>query len=386
MMWQGFHVPMIPDRGPSQVMALATLHASSPPSLTNCTSVASGTRTSGSSSSNLQEVSTSGSRTFSKITSLDTGCNLTDQIMFDSSPAPPSSRHHHRQRLEMSRRFEPANSFWTHLNGGNQQEPQQLSRTSQPVSKSRLISSSTLHPNCSNASFIESDSRINLITTAATVTPFNNGSSSNCHHLEQHQQQSTQIHSEQRHHNSNTPPTSTSLPPSPLNIPSTSGSKTEAAFRSLQAAAAAASYHHHHHSSLPFQQSFHQHPHLFSINNVNIENNTFPQVSMVSQEQKRPSRPRRRVASVAQRRAANIRERRRMFNLNSAFDKLRKKVPTFAYEKRLSRIDTLRLAMTYIRFMTELLNGNKMDPFTSPPPLSNQVSRINQQFISSTRM
>lgn len=37
-------------------------------------------------------------------------------------------------------------------------------------------------------------------------------------------------------------------------------------------------------------------------------------------------KPRRRVASVAQRRAANIRERRRMFNLNEAFDKLRRKV------------------------------------------------------------
>ncbi|CAG0879627.1 unnamed protein product [Darwinula stevensoni] len=68
-------------------------------------------------------------------------------------------------------------------------------------------------------------------------------------------------------------------------------------------------------------------------------------------------KPRRRVASMAQRRAANIRERRRMFNLNEAFDRLRRKVPTFAYEKRLSRIETLRLAITYIAFMTELLTG-----------------------------
>lgn len=37
-------------------------------------------------------------------------------------------------------------------------------------------------------------------------------------------------------------------------------------------------------------------------------------------------KPRRRVATVSQRRAANIRERRRMFNLNEAFDKLRRKV------------------------------------------------------------
>lgn len=39
---------------------------------------------------------------------------------------------------------------------------------------------------------------------------------------------------------------------------------------------------------------------------------------------------RRRVASMAQRRAANIRERRRMFNLNEAFDKLRRKVSSNA--------------------------------------------------------
>ncbi|GBP58623.1 Protein Fer3 [Eumeta japonica] len=184
-------------------------------------------------------------------------------------------------------------------------------------------------------------------------------------------------------------------------------------------------------------------------------------------------KPRRRVASVAQRRAANIRERRRMFNLNEAFDKLRRKypwvamtaysggsqsswpletvienhqfspsfhtyhnhqnsrshfqlcirmfsdlnlkpptlvlcaseapmttsgiegscpprrrpnglfcldlkgidrfasaqdqtghfqVPTFAYEKRLSRIETLRLAITYIGFMCELLHGTQQPP------------------------
>ncbi|XP_050502959.1 protein Fer3-like [Diabrotica virgifera virgifera] len=78
-----------------------------------------------------------------------------------------------------------------------------------------------------------------------------------------------------------------------------------------------------------------------------------------------PKKTRRRVATIAQRRAANIRERRRMFNLNEAFDKLRRKVPTFAYEKRLSRIETLRLAITYISFMTELLHGHPQDHKTS---------------------
>ena len=45
-----------------------------------------------------------------------------------------------------------------------------------------------------------------------------------------------------------------------------------------------------------------------------------------------------------------------MFNLNEAFDKLRRKVPTFAYEKRLSRIETLRLAITYISFMDQVIH------------------------------
>jgi hypothetical protein len=46
-----------------------------------------------------------------------------------------------------------------------------------------------------------------------------------------------------------------------------------------------------------------------------------------------------------------------MFNLNESFDSLRKKVPTFAYEKRLSRIETLRLAITYISFLAEVVDG-----------------------------
>ncbi|KAJ7991634.1 hypothetical protein DPEC_G00285930 [Dallia pectoralis] len=66
---------------------------------------------------------------------------------------------------------------------------------------------------------------------------------------------------------------------------------------------------------------------------------------------------RRRSISVGQRQAANVRERKRMFSLNEAFDELRRKVPTFAYEKRLSRIETLRLAIIYITFMTDLLES-----------------------------
>lgn len=70
---------------------------------------------------------------------------------------------------------------------------------------------------------------------------------------------------------------------------------------------------------------------------------------------------RKRVQSVLQRKAANVRERRRMFHLNEAFDELRKRLPAFNYEKRLSRIETLRLAMTYIAFMKDVSDGKEPD-------------------------
>lgn len=92
-----------------------------------------------------------------------------------------------------------------------------------------------------------------------------------------------------------------------------------------------------------------------TINLVNQSNRSQPQQQ---QTPKKPQKPRRRVATLAQRRAANIRERRRMFNLNAAFDRLRKKVPSFAYEKRLSRIETLKLAIMYIKFMDDLVNDD----------------------------
>ncbi|XP_054272245.1 uncharacterized protein LOC128992608 isoform X2 [Macrosteles quadrilineatus] len=86
-----------------------------------------------------------------------------------------------------------------------------------------------------------------------------------------------------------------------------------------------------------------------------------------------------------QRQAANIRERKRMLRseprpraptappgpldrppvkiINSAFDELRSHVPTFPYEKRLSKIDTLRLAIAYIALLKEVLTAD-CDPLT----------------------
>ena len=79
----------------------------------------------------------------------------------------------------------------------------------------------------------------------------------------------------------------------------------------------------------------------------------------ISAHAPQPHQPpkRKRKTTPAQRTAANVRERRRMSSLNQAFDRLRRRVPAFPHEKRLSRIQTLRLAILYISFMTELLSG-----------------------------
>ena len=64
---------------------------------------------------------------------------------------------------------------------------------------------------------------------------------------------------------------------------------------------------------------------------------------------------RRRRISRPQRVAANHRERKRMVYLNDAFELLRLSIPTLPYEKKLSRIQTLRFAIDYIALMTDIL-------------------------------
>ncbi|EEB18025.1 Pancreas transcription factor 1 subunit alpha, putative [Pediculus humanus corporis] len=62
---------------------------------------------------------------------------------------------------------------------------------------------------------------------------------------------------------------------------------------------------------------------------------------------------------VQQRQAANLRERKRMQSINDAFEGLRAHIPTLPYEKRLSKVDTLKLAIGYINFLSELVRNDK---------------------------
>lgn len=47
-----------------------------------------------------------------------------------------------------------------------------------------------------------------------------------------------------------------------------------------------------------------------------------------------------------------------MQSINDAFEGLRTHIPTLPYEKRLSKVDTLRLAIGYIGFLAELVQND----------------------------
>ncbi|XP_066581990.1 protein atonal-like [Prorops nasuta] len=74
-----------------------------------------------------------------------------------------------------------------------------------------------------------------------------------------------------------------------------------------------------------------------------------------------PRDPRRRTKYISstvvrkRRLAANARERRRMQNLNKAFDRLRAYLPSLGNDRQLSKYETLQMAQSYITALYDLL-------------------------------
>ena len=59
---------------------------------------------------------------------------------------------------------------------------------------------------------------------------------------------------------------------------------------------------------------------------------------------------------------ANARERCRMHMLNDALEELRRVIPGYSSDQKLSKIETLRLARNYISALTEALKINSSQP------------------------
>ena len=58
-----------------------------------------------------------------------------------------------------------------------------------------------------------------------------------------------------------------------------------------------------------------------------------------------------------------------MQSINDAFEGLRQHIPTLPYEKRLSKVDTLRLTIGYINFLAEMVDTDKNPAELHQPPI-----------------
>ncbi|KAJ8737389.1 hypothetical protein PYW07_000660 [Mythimna separata] len=84
---------------------------------------------------------------------------------------------------------------------------------------------------------------------------------------------------------------------------------------------------------------------------------------------------------IQQRQAANLRERRRMQSINDAFEGLRAHIPTLPYEKRLSKVDTLKLAIGYISFLGELVRVDRCSTDTMLSGVANTHNKEEQKKV-----
>lgn len=65
-----------------------------------------------------------------------------------------------------------------------------------------------------------------------------------------------------------------------------------------------------------------------------------------------------------------------MQSINEAFEGLRHHIPTLPYEKRLSKVDTLRLAIGYIGFLTEMISSDMNHRQALQPTSAEQPRKV----------
>ncbi|XP_076027450.1 transcription factor 21 [Genypterus blacodes] len=83
------------------------------------------------------------------------------------------------------------------------------------------------------------------------------------------------------------------------------------------------------------------------------------------------SKPAHKDARQSQRNAANARERARMRVLSKAFTRLKTTLPWVPADTKLSKLDTLRLASSYITYLRQLLQDDRFEnSFAHPVSLT----------------
>ncbi|XP_008290849.1 musculin-like [Stegastes partitus] len=86
-----------------------------------------------------------------------------------------------------------------------------------------------------------------------------------------------------------------------------------------------------------------------------------------NKQERRLSKAHQREARQSQRNAANARERARMRVLSKAFSRLKTSLPWVPADTKLSKLDTLRLASSYISHLRQLLQDDRFESSFAHP-------------------
>lgn len=65
-----------------------------------------------------------------------------------------------------------------------------------------------------------------------------------------------------------------------------------------------------------------------------------------------------------------------MQNINEAFEGLRAHIPTLPYEKKLSKVDILKLAISYIGFLGEMVRKDKNGNSSNIIGIQKQIVKV----------
>ncbi|KAF3703550.1 Musculin Myogenic repressor [Channa argus] len=86
-----------------------------------------------------------------------------------------------------------------------------------------------------------------------------------------------------------------------------------------------------------------------------------------TKQERRLSKAQQKEARQSQRNAANARERARMRVLSKAFSRLKTSLPWVPADTKLSKLDTLRLASSYISHLRQLLQDDRFESSFAHP-------------------
>lgn len=108
------------------------------------------------------------------------------------------------------------------------------------------------------------------------------------------------------------------------------------------------------------------HPHLQKLSSVETDRmlmasaEAFPKLQAARKEQRNYKNMTR-----ERRIEANARERTRVHTISAAFDTLRRSVPSYSHNQKLSKLSVLRIACSYIMTLSSMVDGDEKGPGTS---------------------